>query len=145
MRPQCVVLVFDGAKPCAIEFFVDELIDLLAGAHLQKLIISLGVGANRLRGKIIEGESMISEFLLLLYAALRSAEIECLEEKGDSCYDGGEEILNGRMLGGDEDDRHEDDKDIRIDAEEFELYLIVDHLHSEVVVGVELVFYVVVG
>lgn len=47
------------------------------------------------------------------------------------------------MLSGDEDDEHEDHKDVGVDAQEIELHLVVDHLHAVVGVKVLLVLYVV--
>lgn len=84
------------------------------------------------------------QFLLLLHAALGSAEVESLEKEGDGCHDGGEDILEGCVLGRYEDDRHEHYEDVGVDAEEVQLNLVVDHFHSEVVVGVELILHVVV-
>lgn len=47
------------------------------------------------------------------------------------------------MLGGDEDDEHEDHKDVGVNPQEIQLNLVVDHLHPVVRVKVLLVLDVV--
>ena len=83
------------------------------------------------------------QFLLIEFLLAGLPEVDVLEEHSGGDYDAGEHVLNSGVLGGDEDDEHEDHEDVGVDAQEVELHLVVYHLHPVVRVHVLLVLYVV--
>ncbi len=115
MRSQRILL-FYRAESRAVELLGYQFVHFIVSTCLQELVVAVFVGEHALRGEIVEGLRVRSEFFLLLGAAFGSAEVEGLEEEGDGCHDGGEHVLEGGVLRCDEDDRHEDDEDVSVDA-----------------------------
>lgn len=103
------------------------------------MVVFLTVGNVEFGVKLVQclGHNLI----LVVYVSSLGvvSEENILEDDGGCDHNGGNDVLHGGVLRGDEDYEHENHEHVGVEPQEIKLQLVVDHLHAVVGVKVPLV------